>query len=344
MTPLTLRTTFGNIALLAAVVASAQSPSAPQWATIATDNAEIERLAIRLAGDTSEEALVTLRRAAENNSGDAVYALARAHALGRGVPASQDEANRLLQRGLELDHPESLLALALQAELRDDTDALFLYSRAAQLGQPLAQLRLGRANENAELGLARNAGAAAKHYQRAHENGNARATFELGRCYRDSLGVSADVTTAIRLIRQAADAGIPAAQRAMADAYAAGYGVGQDNVAAVGWLMLAAQNGNRDALVLLGSRYERGDGVLADLNQAGQFYSAAAKLGDQVARFRLAMLYAEGRGTKPDPVRGYVLLKGVRGVPPAAQALKELEASMSEEQLATARKRLAETP
>lgn len=320
----------------------AQKISLPPWTTITTSDAQVERIAGQLAGEQSEEAFAALNKMAGEGNADALFAVARAHRTGQGTTGSPEQATRLLQQGADQGHVESILAQAIIAESAGSDDALFLYNQAAELGHSLALLRLARCNENGELGLGRNPRMAAKFYRRAHQAGLSRATFELGRCYRDGVGVSPDAMTSTRFVRQAADAGVPEAQRAMARAYESGRGIGQDNVAAVGWLMLAAQNGDRDALVLLAARYERGDGVVQNLNQAGQYYSTAAKQGDQVAHYRLAMLYIEGRGTKPDPVRGYVLLDRVRGLPPADKAIEQLESTLTEQQLRVARQRIAE--
>lgn len=325
---------------LGALTAGAQPPALPAWTTIATNNAEVEELVRQLEGDETDQAVQALQKLADRGNGDALFALARAHAMGRGVTASEKAAQRLLQQGVEHRHAESFLAKAVQAESAGQDDALFYYGQAAEFGHPLAQLRLGRSHENGEFGLGKNPAMAVRFYRRAHESGLSRGTYELGRCHRDGVGVSPDAITSTKLIREAAEAGLPVAQLAMAEAYEDGRGIERDNVAAVGWLLLAAQRGDRDAFVQLGTRYEKGEGVMQDLNQAGQYFSAAAKQGDQVAQYRLAMLYIEGRGAKPDPIRGYVLLDGVRGLPPADKVLEELKASLTAEQLQRAQERI----
>ena len=311
------------------------------WTAITTNDNQVEQLFQQLGKD-SNEPLLALRRLADSGRADANFALAKAYSLGISVAQSDTEARVRLKQGVEQNHAESMLAEAMLSEAEGKEEALYLYSRAAELGHPLAQLRLGRCNENDELGLGRNQVMATRFYRLAHEAGLPVATYELGRCYRDGIGVSPDALISTRLIRQAAEARVPAACRLMAESYAAGIGIDRDNVAAVGWLMYAAQLGDRDAVVQLGTRFEEGDGVIQNLNQAGTYYSSAAQRGDQVAQYRLAMLYIDGRGTKSDPIRGYVLLDAIRGLPPADAAFKKLEASMTDEQLVVAKKRSTE--
>ena len=331
------------VVVLLSLLMVASVEAQPGWVGISTGNDQVEGVFQAMAGSQSETALAKLQELAADGDEDAVFVMARAYATGQGVTASAEKFRQLLEQGVEGGHAESILAQATIFEAgQNEGDALYYYSRAAELGQPLAELRLGRCNENAELGLKRNPAMAATFYRRAHESGLSRATFELGRCYLDGIGVSTDALVSTKLIRQAAEARIPDACRMLAEAYADGRGIERDNVAAVGWLMYASQLGDRNAFVLLGRRFETGDGVVKNLNSAGQYYSAAAKNGDQVAKYRLAMLYIEGRGTQPDPIRGYVLLDSIRGLPPADLAMKQLEDSFSQEQLATAKKRSAQ--
>jgi uncharacterized protein len=332
----------GSLLVFLTCAVRAQTDTPAAWMRIPMDDAEVADIVGRLEGERAAEALAELERLAVAGRGDALFALARARALGTGVPASPAEAERILRRAAEVDQPESLLALGMIAEAEGGDDAIYFYRRAAEVDQPWAMLRLGRCTENGELGLPKNPTRALQFYRRAHEAGLPIATYELGRCYDKGIGVSPDAITSTRLMRQAADAGIVPAQMAMAEAYSEGKGIQRDPVAAVGWLMLAAQRASVEAKTLLGIRYETGDGVVKDLNEAGRLYSAAAQRHDPVALHRLAMLYIEGRGTAKDVVRGYEMVNLARGFPPADKAIVELEATMTEEQLAEARRRIAE--
>lgn len=335
---------IGAVVFLAALPVGAQPDAPPAWAQVPPAGEQVRQLIADLSGDQPGVARRELETLADTGDDDARYALAWTHATRRlGAASSPEQAERLLQQGVERGHPTSVLARAIAAEAAgNEGDALYFYNLAAELDEPLAMVHLGRVHEAGKLGLGRNQKLAARFFRQAHETGLVTGTYELGRCYLEGVGVSPDALTAVRLIREAAEGGYASAQVAMAQAYATGVGTPKDNVAAVGWLHLAAQNGSAEAKVMLGIRYETGDGVLQDYDQAGRFYTAASQQGDRIAHYRLALLYIHGRGTRPDPVRGYVLLSKATDVPAAEIALRELEPTLTPDQLAAARAHLAE--
>jgi uncharacterized protein len=65
----------------------------------------------------------------------------------------------------------------------------------------------------------------------------------LGRFFEEGLGVSKDMTEAVRYYRQAAELGEPFAQLSLGILYRSGNGVAKDNVEAYKWLTLAAAQG-----------------------------------------------------------------------------------------------------
>ncbi len=128
----------------------------------------------------------------------------------------------------------------------------------------------------------------------------------------------------------------------MARRYFEGKGIEADPIAALGWLTRGAQKGSPEAMVLLGERYELGDILDKDLNRAGELFSKAAQLGDPAGTYKLAMLYLNGTGTKPAPVRAYVLLSGAQSLPKAKEAFDQHASQLSPEQLAFAKKKIDE--
>jgi hypothetical protein len=76
-------------------------------------------------------------------------------------------------------------------------------------------------------------------FQRAANQGDARAQYNLGASYAEGAGVQKSVVEAAKWFQRAANQGMVFAQLNLALLYAAGNGVPQDNVEAFKWLELA---------------------------------------------------------------------------------------------------------
>ena len=292
--------------------------------------------------DKFDKAVPVLKKYAGESDVAATYVLANLYLDGTGVEKSKEQATELLGQNVAAGHTPSMVRLAKLKEEQSPAEALQLYKQAAAGDDPVAQLKLGGIFETGLLGSRANPKLAFKYYEKAHQNDHVLGTFQMARCYDTGIGVSPNALESTRLFRQAAMAGAGVANTVMARRYFEGKGVEVDPVAAVGWLLRGTQAGSAEAMVLLGQRYETGDAIGRDLNQAGQLYSAAAKLNDPVGRYQLAQLYLNGTGTKPDPVRAFVLLEGAKSYPKAVEQLAKLTKSLSKEQLELARKKIAE--
>jgi uncharacterized protein len=143
----------------------------------------------------SFEAARWYRKAADQEYGEAQFALAQAYAFGRGVDADKDHSLRWLRRAAANDHTPAMLNLA---KLLDDgrgipsnpDEATIWISRAAQLGDAEAQYlfaeRLG-----AGRGIPTDRRAALHWLKRAAAQGQAAALYRLGR-----LALKADMSIA----------------------------------------------------------------------------------------------------------------------------------------------------
>src|ERR1700730_4925205 len=98
-------------------------------------------------------------------------------------------------------------------------------------------------------------------FQKAADQGNAAAQFELGRMYASGHGVPEDEAEAANWVRKAADHGYANAQMMLGTMYGTGHGVPQDHAAAMKWYRKAAHQGNAGAQSLLGTAYYKGRGV-----------------------------------------------------------------------------------
>lgn len=104
-----------------------------------------------------------------------------------------------------------------------------------------------------------------------------------------------------------------------------------------------AEQGNADAQNRLGAIYAEGRGVSKDDAEASHWYSKAAEQGYGEAQLNLGVLYANGHGVPQDNVRAamWFRLAEEGGVDEAVLARTYLAASMTPEQIATARAQAA---
>jgi len=283
-----------------------------------------------------------LKQYAEQDDIAATYVLANLYFTGTSVEKAESLAIKMLGKNVAKGHTPSMVRLGEMKEQQSPAEALQHYKAASAADDAEAHLKLGRIFENGLLGKRANRKLAFKYFDKAHQAKDALGTFHVARCYDTGLGVSPNAIESTRLFRKAAMAGAGVANTVVARRYFEGKGVEADPVAAVGWLMRGTQAGSAEAMVLLGQRFEVGDVMGKNIGRAGQLYSEATKLNDPVGRYHLAMLYLNGTGTRPDPVRAYVLLDGAKSYPKAVEQLEELSKTLSEEQLAVARKKIAD--
>ena len=125
----------------------------------------------------------------------------------------------------------------------------------------------------------------------------------LGYMYDMGLGRERDVATAAKWYRKAAEAGNPLGENNLADLYLRGEGVTQNDAEAFAWFQKAAEQGHTGA------------------------------------RIKLGYLYVQGRGTAKDAQAGYAWIKAAEmaGDPRGNDMLRQLEKSLSQQQVAEAR-------
>lgn len=132
-----------------------------------------------------------------------------------------------------------------------DTPDLDTLDEQARQGDAWAQLNLGAAYDNG-IGVERNVDKALYWYQKAAEQGLAKAQFNLAH-----LLVSEEISAvaAAEWMLKAAEQGMADAQYLMGVIYAEGIGVEFDDDQAVYWLQKAASQGQSDAAKFLRENY-----------------------------------------------------------------------------------------
>ena len=128
------------------------------------------------------------------------------------------------------------------------------------------------------------------------EEGYVIAAHQLGKAYRDGLGVAADWVKAEGWFRKSAERG------AVCSAYALGkllLPVGL-STEAICWLKYAADSGNQYARYTLGKVYLTGENAEKDVDTAVDYLKASAEQGNQYAQYALGKLYLLGQDVPPD--------------------------------------------
>lgn len=97
------------------------------------------------------------------------------------------------------------------------------------------------------MGVQRDPAQAVTWYEKAAEQGNANAAFNLGVAYSNGAGVQQNIQEAARWFRRAAAAGVINAQFNLGLLYERGEGVPQSLVEAYAWYAAAAARGDQGA-------------------------------------------------------------------------------------------------
>ena len=156
--------------------------------------------------------------------------------------------------------------------------AVEVVTRAAELGDPVAQCNLGLSLLYGD-GAPEDAAKAVEWFEKAARQKFSGGQFQLGEIYLEGNGVPADRAKGLRLIRQAAAQGRPEALCRLGLCYHEGEGVKQDFAQAVEWYRKAAAAGDGWAMYLLGLSYLDGEGVKASRATALRWFEKANLMG-----------------------------------------------------------------
>ena len=247
-----------------------------------------------------------LRRAAKAGNADAQYALAMLLLKSAGPGGKSGEAIELLRRSAS-SVPESVYMLALiQARSSADpaTAERKVVTTAAESGFGPAQYQLAadmlREAPDKERDLI-----ASQWLQRASDQGQVLATFDLGILYLEGTRVPRDAKKGIALLEIAAEAGLARAEYALGRAYSLGDGVAADHRKAPLYTRRAAAKGLPEAEYSMGFAYTHGVGVPVDEAKAFEWFKLAASHGNVDALNAIGTAYANGYGVGKDMRTAY---------------------------------------
>ena len=125
------------------------------------------------------------------------------------------------------------------------------------------------------------------------------ASYELGLCYMNGIGIAKDESLGLMHLKNAADKEHPKAQYDVGLIYLNGAGVKKDFSEAFKYFSLAS-DAYPEAKAQLGSCFRNGWGIIKDLNQAFSLYEEAANDGSQLAQKGLVECYHIGIGVLKD--------------------------------------------
>ena len=159
-----------------------------------------------------------------------------------------------------------------------------------------------------------------------------------------ALNSGATLPAEVRKNLDAARAGDAHAQFLLAEQYCAGLIIPLDHVEALKWYRQSAKQGNRDAQHKLGEIYYTGYGIEQDYKEAARWYRLAAEQGDTEAQYILGLIYYNGHGFPKDYVCAHKwwAVAASNGLQRAAPKRDLVESSLSESDLAAARRQIAD--
>ena len=133
------------------------------------------------------------------------------------------------------------------------------------------------------------------------EDGFPEAAHQLGKCWRDGLGVFPDDEQAELWFRRGAEAGYDFSQYALGRLLE----TQKRMVEAVIWYEKAAAQGNPAAACQLGKLYLQGELIPKDMPKALKYLTASARQGSPFAQYILGKLYLMGKDVEQDREKAY---------------------------------------
>jgi uncharacterized protein len=201
----------------------------------------------------------------------------------------------------------SLLS-ALSTEVKADTNGVAKLQTKAARGYIKQQLELA-ADYFAGRGVPRDLTQSAYWYRKAADQGNPAAQVYLGYMYTVGMGVPQDKAEAVRWYRRAVSASNAEAEVNLAALYIRGDGVKQDIPEALRLLKSAAEKRDGRADAYLGLASYMGTGGAVDHHAAEAWFKLGVRQHDPEAEFLLASFDANEPGRVPDLVNEAKLLR-----------------------------------
>lgn len=162
--------------------------------------------------------------------------------------------------------------------------------------------------------------------KKASLEGNDNATFVLGCCHMDGIGISKNPQKAFEIWKSLAEKGHIASLRKIGVCYRDGKGVKKNETEACKWLEKAANKDDTNSQIALAVIYGGRNSNLKDYTKVFYWMSKAAELENPEGYYGLGVCYEEGKGVEIDINKAisYYQKAADKGVILAKQALIRL--------------------
>jgi len=250
------------------------------------------------ADETKE--IAELRMKAETGDVIAQVYLGWMYENGNFVVKDRSEAMKCYRKAAEQGYANAQYRLGRMydgaAGLTDDSEAVKWYRMAADQGYAIAQVNLGRMY-HVGAGLKRDRSEAMKWYLKAADQEFGLASLYISEMYRNGDGVTEDKSKAMKWsLKMDGDTRADGTRVTPSLMIRIGcYGVMKDSPEAVKWIRKAAEQGYASAQYDFGYMYLNGDGVMKDRFEALKWIRKAAEQGYANAQWKLAMTYYSAR-------------------------------------------------
>jgi uncharacterized protein len=261
-----------------------------------------------------ELAFTTLLTLAEKEDGRAQVAVGMMYEEGLGVPKDAPKALAWYRRAATHGNAEGMFRVAA-FELVPGKEGIVLLEEAALKGHLGAQMRLAGLHG---LDLVRTKAPGSpfapdyaqvcKWYGVAAARGNAKAQYEVGRCYAEGKGVSKDERKAAELFELAVKQEHLEAHWELAGLFLGGSEVERNPQRAAALLTVSASRDHIPSQAMLGIMFRVGQGVLQDYNYAFKWLTKAAAMLDETAMGQLGLMYFNDEGVPRDFVKAHMYI------------------------------------
>ena len=238
---------------------------------------------------------------------EAQFHLGQRFAQGKGVEKDETQAVYWFHRAADLGHAEAQRNLAFaflsgKGIVKNQAEGVRRLRIAAEAGDVPARRQLGY-HYATGTGVPKDENEAVHWFRLAADQGDKFAQYNLAFAFTNGRGLSASPKDAVRWYQKAAEQGMPQAQCELGLIYEHGLGVPVDYEKSVYWSRLAAEQQYAEACCNLGWLYENGLGVAQDLEQAQHWYEEAVKQEFAQAKDRLSALRERRTRLQPIPER-----------------------------------------
>jgi TPR repeat protein len=257
------------------------------FTTQSAEPPELEKGIAAARAGKIDEAATLLSAAAEKNSDQARWLLARLHGAGKIKGASLQTARKLLEAAAQAGYGPAAYDLARLAEAGalsegkpDKDQTVFYFKGAAESGLAVAQYRMGNYAATGEAG-ARDDKAALVWFRKGAEQKHPPSMLAAARMLDRGVAGAPDTKAGTALVKAAAEAGYPPAMNDLGVRLLKGFGIEKNEKEAMTWIKKAADAGLPVAMLNL---------AVLEKGQLPKVVAIAAKAGHPVGLF----LEAEG--------------------------------------------------